>query len=136
MFVPWLELNQAGGYIYLILKCEILKACLNFLNTNIIMIVVMRLVTWLSSYNVNLPFDYQTIKAISNGITTIMEPHGWSWIDQPMIGDCKDGLNVYAITEPQTISNCYRNDVLIDRLFLLYHIKWFIYISYVTYVIY
>ena len=48
----------------------------------------------------------------------MMEPHGWSWIDQPMIGDCKDGLNVYAITEPQTISNCYRNDILIDRLFL------------------
>ena len=51
------------------------------------------------------------MKAISNGITTIIEPHGWSWVDQPMIGDCKDGLNVYAITEPQIISNCYRNDV-------------------------
>ena len=50
---------------------------------------------------------------------TISKPHGWSWIDQPMIGDCKDGLNVYAITEPQTISNCYRNDVLIDRLFFI-----------------
>ena len=50
-------------------------------------------------------------------MTTVVEPHGWSWIDQPMVGECKGGLNVYAITEPQTISNCYRNDVQINLSF-------------------
>ena len=63
--------------------------------------------------------NLSNLKANSNGVTTIVEPHGWSWIDQPMVGECKDGLNVYAITEPPSISNCYRQDIRINGRFLL-----------------
>jgi hypothetical protein len=55
--------------------------------------------------------EMRNIEAVSNGVTTIIEPHGWSWIDQPMVGECKDGLNVYAITVPENNSNCYRRTV-------------------------
>jgi len=48
------------------------------------------------------------MKAESNGVTTIIQPHGWSWVDQPLVGATSDGLNVYAVTVPQSISNCYR----------------------------
>ena len=48
------------------------------------------------------------MKADSNGVITTIQPHGWSWVDQPLVGATSNGLNVYAITVPQSISNCYR----------------------------
>ena len=48
------------------------------------------------------------MKAESNGVTTTIQPHGWSWVDQPLVGATSNGLNVYAVTVPQSISNCYR----------------------------
>ena len=48
------------------------------------------------------------MKAESNGVTTTIQPHGWSWVDQPLVGATMNGLNVYAVTIPQSITNCYR----------------------------
>ena len=59
------------------------------------------------------------MKAESNGVTTIIQPHGWSWVDQPLVGATSDGLNVYAVTVPQSISNCYRYGFKISLRFCL-----------------
>ena len=57
--------------------------------------------------------ELRNIQAESNGVTTTIEPHGWKWIDQPLVGAAHNGLNVYAITVPTSLANCYRKVILL-----------------------
>ena len=52
--------------------------------------------------------ELRNIQAESNGVTTTIEPVGWSWIDQPLVGAENGGLNVYAIIVPASLDDCYR----------------------------
>ena len=56
--------------------------------------------------------ELRNIQAESNGVTTTIEPVGWTWIDQPLVGAAHNGLNVYAITVPTSLANCYRKVIL------------------------
>ena len=37
--------------------------------------------------------ELRNIQAESNGVTTTIEPVGWKWIDQPLVGAAHNGLN-------------------------------------------